>query len=187
MNKKNLICILLLIIVIGVYYNYQKDNDVVTQPVTDLSNTPIYQSDEMITKIYDLSGEIIYKIESAHVRYFDDTDNTEFDLPNFTLYDADHVATWHIKAKKATLTDDKLIYLYQDVQLDNLVPDAQLQQVKTDKAVVDLNTQHVTSKDPVILKGIGFYSTGIGLDGDLQAKTANILENIKTYYNTEAK
>lgn len=188
MNKKNLVCILLIIIVVGVYYNYQKDNDqLVTQSTTNLSDQPVYQSDDMRTDIFDLSGEIIYKIESSNVRHFDDSNNTEFDLPKFTLYDRDNSATWFIQAKKATLTNDKFIYLYTDVQLNNLTPDAQLQKVTTDNAVVDLNTQFVTSKDPVTINGKGFYSTGIGLAGDLHAKTANILENIKTYYNTEVK
>lgn len=188
MNKKNLICILLIIIVVGVYYNYQKNDDQLgTHSSVSLSDEPIYQSDDMITDIYDLSGEIIYKIESSKVRHFDDSNNTEFDSPRFTLYDRERSATWHIQAKEATLTNDKLIYLYHDVQLDNLTPDAQLQQVKTDNAVVDLSTQLVTSKDPVIINGTGFYSTGIGLAGDLHAKTANILENVKTFYNTEAK
>ncbi|MWN04958.1 lipopolysaccharide export system protein LptC [Gilliamella bombicola] len=187
MNKKNLICLLLLIAVIGVYYNYQKGDGVASQSTQDISDKPIYQSDEMLTDIYDLSGELVYKIESSHVRHYDDSDNTEFDLPNFTIYDQQNVATWHIKAKKATLTSNKFLYLYHDVQLDNLTQEAQLKQVKTDNAVVDLTSQLVTSKDPVIINGVGFYSTGIGLAGDLRAKTANILENVKTYYNTEAK
>ncbi|OCG23975.1 LPS export ABC transporter periplasmic protein LptC [Gilliamella sp. wkB108] len=188
MSKKNLICILLIIIVVGVYYNYQKNDDELgTYSTASLSDEPVYRSDEMITYIYDLEGEIIYKIESDKVKHFDDSNNTDFESPHFTIYDQDHIAAWHIQAKKATLTNDKLIYLYQDVQLDNLTPDAQLKQVETDNAVVDLNTQHVTSKDPVIINGTGFYSTGIGLAGDLRAKTANILENIKTFYNTEAK
>ncbi|MWP48206.1 MULTISPECIES: LPS export ABC transporter periplasmic protein LptC [unclassified Gilliamella] len=187
MNKKNLICFLLLIVVIGVYYNYQKGDEVVNQSTLNISDKPIYQSDEMLTDIYDLSGDLIYKIESSNVRHFDDSDNTEFDLPNFTFYDQDHLAAWHIKAKKATLTNDKQLYLYQDVELDNLTQDAQLKQVKTDNAVIDLTSQLVTSKDPVIINGVGFYSTGIGLASDLHSKTANILENVKTYYNTEAK
>lgn len=187
MNKKNLICFLLLIVVIGVYYNYQKGDEVVNQSTLNISDKPIYQSDKMLTDIYDLSGDLIYKIESSNVRHFDDSDNTEFDLPNFTFYEQNHSATWHIKAKKATLTKDKLLYLYDDVQLDNLTQEAQLKQVKTDNAVIDLTSQLVKSKDPVIINGVGFYSTGIGLAGDLHAKTANILENVKTYYNTEAK
>ncbi|OCG20062.1 LPS export ABC transporter periplasmic protein LptC [Gilliamella sp. App2-1] len=187
MNKKNLICFLLLIVVIGVYYNYQKGDDVVSKSTQNISDKPNYQSDEMLTNIYDLSGELIYKIESSNIRHFDDSDNTEFDLPNFTFYDQVHLAAWHIKAKKAILTSDKLLYLYHDVQLDNLTQEAQLKQVKTDNAVIDLTSQLVTSKDPVIVNGVGFYSTGIGLAGDLHAKTANILENVKTYYNTEAK
>ncbi|OCG02193.1 LPS export ABC transporter periplasmic protein LptC [Gilliamella sp. wkB112] len=188
MNKKNLICILLLVVAIAAYYSYrQADNDPTMQPTANLSDSPVYQSDDMITDVYDLSGEMLYKIESNNVRHFDDSNNTEFDLPNFTFYDKENAATWHIQAKRATLTDNKIIYLYQDVQLDNLTPNAQLQQVKTDNAVVDLTTQYVTSKDPVMIKGTGFYSTGVGLASDMRAKTANILENIKTYYNTEAK
>lgn len=187
MNKKNLICLLLLIIVIGAYYNYQKGDEPASKSTQNALDKPIYQSDNMLTNIYDLSGELIYQIESIHVRHFDNSGNTEFDLPNFTFYDQQHLATWHIKAKKATLTNDKHLYLYQDVQLDNLAQDAQLKQVKTDNAVIDLTSQLVTSKDPVIINGVGFYSTGIGLASDLHTKTANILENVKTYYNTEAK
>ncbi|OCG70450.1 LPS export ABC transporter periplasmic protein LptC [Gilliamella sp. Occ3-1] len=187
MNKKNLISFLLLIVVIGVYYNYQKGDEAVEQSTPNISDKPIYQSDEMLTDIYDLSGDLIYKIESSNVRHFDDSDNTEFDLPNFTFYDQNHLATWHIKAKKATLTKDKFLYLYDNVQLDNLTQETQLKQVKTDNAVIDLTSQLVKSKDPVIINGVGFYSTGIGLAGNLHTKTANILENVKTYYNTEVK
>lgn len=188
MNKKNLIWILLLILIIGIYSVYQTEDSVSVAPSNANSpDTPIYQSDEMITNVYDLSGTMVYKIASSKVKHFDSNENTDFDLPNVTLYDQEHAATWHIQAKRATLTNDKLIYLYQDVQLTNLSPDSQLQQVLTDNAVVDLKTQLVTSNDPVKIKGIGFLSTGTGLVGDLREKTANILENIKTYYNTEAQ
>lgn len=187
MNKKILIYILLIIVVIGIYYNYQKNDDSGTISTINLSDTPIYQSDNMVTDIYDLSGKIIYKIESVKVKHFEESNNTEFDLPNLTIYTQEHSSTWHIRAQKATLTNDKLIYLYQDVQLDNLTPSAQLQHVLTDNAVIDLNTQLVTSKDIVTIKGVGFFSTGQGLAGDLRAKTADILENVKTYYNTEAQ
>ncbi|MCX8616993.1 LPS export ABC transporter periplasmic protein LptC [Gilliamella sp. B2923] len=188
MNKKNIICLLLLIVVIGVYYNYQKgDETKVLQSTANLSDTPIYQSDNMVTNVYNLEGEIVYKIESGKVKHFDSSEVTEFDLPNVTLYDQENSATWHITAQRAALTNDKKIYLYSDVQLTNLTPDAQLQKVLTDNAVIDLTTQLVTSKDPITIKGVGYYSTGLGLAGDLQAKTAKILENVKTYYHTEAE
>ena len=188
MNKKNLICLLLLILIVGVYYSYQKNDDVLSTPSnTNQPETPIYQSDDMVTNVYDLSGNMVYKIESGKVKHFDNNENTDFDLPNVTLYDQEHAATWHIQAKRATLTKDKLIYLYQDVTLTNLTPDSQLQQVLTDDAVVDLTTQIVTSKDPVKIRGVGFFSTGLGLIGNLREKTANILENIKTFYNSEAQ
>ena len=142
MNKKNLICIILLILIIGIYYRYQIDDSAsIASSNTNSPDTPIYQSDDMITNVYDLSGSMVYKIESSKVRHFDNTEST----------------------------------------------DSQLQQVLTDNAVVDLKTQLVTSEDQVKIKGIGFFSMGIGLIGDLREKTANILENIKTFYNTEVQ
>jgi lipopolysaccharide export system protein LptC len=188
MNRKNLICVLLIVLVIGIYRVCQTDDNVLNTPSNaNLLDTPIYQSDDMVTNVYALSGNMVYKIESGKVKHFDNTGNTDFDLPNVTLYDQAHTATWHIQAKRATLTKDKLIYLYQGVLLTNLTPDAQLQKILTDNAVVDLKTQLVTSDDPVKINGIGFFSTGIGLVGNLREKKANILENIKTYYNTEAQ
>lgn len=187
MNKKNLIYILLIMVVVGVYYYYQTDDALTAPSTSGSSNQPVYQSEQMTTDVYDLSGEIIYHVESESVKHFDNSNNTEFDSPKFTLYDRENLATWYIQAKQATLTNDKLLYLYKDVQLDNLTPNAQLQQVKTDNAIVDLTTQMVTSTDPVTIIGTGFNSTGVGLSGDLQAKTAKILENVKTHYNTEAK
>jgi len=87
-------------------------------------------------------------------------------------------------AKHATLTRDKLLYLNEQVILTNLLPDSQLHKVMTDNARVDLTTQMVTSSDPVTIEGTNFSSTGTGLLGNLRNKTADILENVKTYYNT---
>ncbi|MDF7671273.1 LPS export ABC transporter periplasmic protein LptC [Orbaceae bacterium ESL0721] len=187
MNKKNLSCILLIILALAIYYYHTENEKQESITTTTVSDQPIYQSDDMTTDIYDISGNLLYKITSNNVKYFDTTDSTEFESPNFTLYDHEQIATWHIQAKQATLTHDKLLYLYHDVELFNLVPNSQLQQVKTDNAKVDLTTQNVTSKDKVVIQGEGFYSTGVGLFGDLHAKTAKILENVKTFYNTEAK
>lgn len=187
MNKKNLICFLLIVILLGVFYLYHADEEShAVDSSMDLSGQPIYQSDNMTTDIYDLSGEIIYKITSDNVKHFDSSNSTEFTSPHLTLFDQEHKPTWHIEAKQATLTDDKLLYLNHDVELNNLTPDAQIKQVKTDNAVVDLTTQLVTSDDPITIKGVGFSSTGTGLAGNLKEKTAKILENVKTLYNTEA-
>lgn len=173
----------MILFVLGTYYYYSNEEDNQTvQATINLSEQPLYQSEQMLTVVYGPSRVPTYKISAAQVRHFDETNNTEFDSPVIIFYDSNHFETWHMQSARALLTNDKWLYLYQDVQLDNLSPDAQLQSIKTDNATVDLTTQFVTSQDPVIIQGAGFYSTGIGLFGDLRQKTANILENVKTHY-----
>lgn len=185
MKKKNAIYILLIILVVGVYY-YQREEyrDNLVETV-DLSTQPIYQSDRMETTIYDPLGNLNYKIIADKVKHFEDTGNTEFQSPDITIYSDDVTETWHILANNATLTRDKQLYLNNKVILQNIFPDAQLQKIITNNAKIDLTTQMVTSSDSVIIEGSHFYSIGMGLLGNLKSKTADILENVKTYYNTQ--
>ncbi|WP_392558929.1 LPS export ABC transporter periplasmic protein LptC [Orbus mooreae] len=184
MNKKSIIYILLIIFIVAIYY-YQREeasSDVVE--TIDLSTQPLYQSDRMETTIYDPLGNLSYKIIANKVQYFEDTGNTLFQSPDITLYNHDIARTWHILANDATLTRDKLLYLNNNVILQNELPDSQLKKIITEHAKVNLKTQVVTSEDAVTIEGTNFTSTGIGLLGNLRSKTADILENVKTYYNT---
>jgi len=183
MKKKNIIYILLIILAMGIYYYQRDDTESPELETIDLSTEPIYQSDRMETTIYDPLGNLSYKIIADNVKHFEDSGETLFQSPNITLYNQDNLITWHILANKATLTRDKLLYLNDKVILKNVLPDAQLQRILTDNAKVDLTTQVVTSDDQVTIEGTSFTSTGTGLLGNLRNKTADILENVKTYYN----
>lgn len=174
---------LLIILAMAIYYYQREDNHVVIQQPIDLSNEPIYQSDNMETVIYDLLGNLSYRITASNVKYFENIGNTEFQEPNITLYNQDHAITWQIIAKYATLTQNKLLYLNEDVVLTNQLTDSQIKEIITDTAKIDLTTQAVTSDGLVTIKGANFTSTGLGLLGNLRNKTADILENVKTYYN----
>jgi len=184
MKKRNIIYILLIILITSIYY-YQRDESPSNNiDVVDLSKQPIYQSDRMETTIYAPTGKLSYKIIANTVKRFDNTGETLFESPDITLYNNNGIKTWHILAKNATLTRDKLLYLNEQVVLINLLPNSQLHKIITDNAKADLTTQMVTSSDQVTIEGTNFSSTGIGLLGNLHDKTADILENVKTYYNT---
>ncbi|RKS86020.1 lipopolysaccharide export system protein LptC [Orbus hercynius] len=184
MKKKNIIYILLIILIIGIYYYQREESNANLVETIDLATQPIYQSDRMETTIYDPVGNLSYKIIASQVKHFDSQGETLFQMPNITLYNRDVIETWHISANQSTLTRDKLLYLEGNVILQNILPDSQLQKIITDNATVDLTTQVVTSKDFVTIEGTNFTSTGTGLFGNLRNKTADILENVKTYYNT---
>lgn len=184
MNKKNGIYLILIILVIGIYY-YQSNSDTPSLVVdNNISEEPTYQSKDMLTVVYDPSGTLMYKIVATQVQYFDQKSETQFTAPNVTLYGTDKTATWTIKANSALLTKQRVLYLKGDVEVNNLSPNAQLERIKTDNADVNLLTQLITSEDEVIIQGPGFYSTGNKLRGNLREKTANLLENVKTYYSS---
>lgn len=174
---------LLIILAMAVYYYQRDDNNSVKQQSIDLSNQPIYQSDNMETVIYDLLGNLSYKITATNVKYFENVGNTEFQDPNIILYNQNNAVTWYIIAKHATLTHNKILYLNENVVLTNQLADSQIKEILTDTAKVNLTTQVITSDCQVTIQGVNFTSTGVGLLGNLRNKTADILENVKTYYN----
>lgn len=184
MNKKNIIYLILIILVIGIYY-YQSDSDRSSLlPENNISEEPTYQSKEMLTVVYDPTGTLIYKIVATQVQYFDQKSETKFEAPYVTLYGNDKTASWTVRANNALLTKQRVLYLKGDVEVNNLSPNAQLERITTDNAEINLLTQLINSEDEVIIQGPGFYSTGNKLQGNLREKTANLLENVKTYYSS---
>lgn len=176
--------ILLITLIVGIYYYQREESSSTLIDTIDLSTQPIYKSDKMETAIYDPQGNLSYQIVAEKVEHYDDNGNTLFISPNITIYNNYMAKSWHIWAKSATLTKDKQLYLNNQVTLQNLLPDSQLKKIITNNAKVDLATQVVTSDDFVTIEGANFTSTGIGLLGNLHSQTADILENVKTYYNT---
>ena len=106
-------------------------------------------------------------------------------LTTFDVNDANKVATWSVKADKAKLTNDRMLYLYGHVEITALTPDSQLRRITTDNAQVNLVTQDVSSDDLVTLYGTTFNSSGLKMRGNLRSKTAKLIEKVRTSYETQ--
>nr|WP_250845199.1 LPS export ABC transporter periplasmic protein LptC [Escherichia coli] len=97
-------------------------------------------------------------IDCQHVEYYSDQAVSWFTQPVLTTFDKDKIPTWSVKADKAKLTNDRMLYLYGHVEVNALVPDSQLRRITTDNAQINLVTQDVTSEDLVTLYGTTFNS-----------------------------
>ena len=97
------------------------------------------------------------------------------------------VPTWSIKADKAKLTNDRMLYLYGHVEINALTEDAQLRKITTDNAQVNLITQDVSSDDLVTLYGTTFNSSGLKMRGNLRSKNAELIEKVRTSYEIQNK
>lgn len=177
-----LLLILVALVLIGLNLT---DTETDGSPVVADTGEPTYQSEHTVTLVYNPVGGLNYKLIAEHVQQFAIEQITWFTRPVATMYDEDKIATWTVKADRAKLTNDKLLYLYGHVEVDSLTPTSQLQHIRTESAVVNLVTQDVSSDDAVTLYGTGFNSKGMKMRGNLRNKTAELIEKVKTSYEIQ--
>ncbi|OTA17514.1 LPS export ABC transporter periplasmic protein LptC [Xenorhabdus vietnamensis] len=181
-----LITILALIALALIGWNLSNVNDDVSSPIVD-DGYPTYQTKEAVTFVYDPAGKLTYKLDADDVKNYTETKLTWFTNPVLTTFDLNaptgtQTATWIVRANKAKLTKDQMLYLYGDVQVNSQIDASQLQQIITDNATVNLTTQDVASDDQVTLTGIDLKSVGMKMRGNLRNKTAELIEKVSTRY-----
>ena len=162
------------------------DKDDTSQYVAN-ANDRTYQSEHTDTVVYSPEGALSYRLIAEHVEYFSDQALSWFTRPVLTTFDTNKVPTCSIKADKAKLTNDRMLYLYGHVEINALTEDAQLRKITTDNAQVNLITQDVASDDLVTLYGTSFNSSGLKMRGNLRSKTAELIEKVRTSYEIQNK
>ncbi|MEX3174435.1 LPS export ABC transporter periplasmic protein LptC [Serratia quinivorans] len=149
------------------------------------SKDPTYQSQHTVTIVYNPTGKLSYKLVAEDVKYYEADELSWFTQPVMTLFDENAVATWSVRADRAKLTKDRMLYLYGHVEVNSLTTTSQLEKIKTDNAQVNLVTQDVASDDEVTLYGTNFTSNGMKMHGNLRAKTAELIDKVKTNYEIQ--
>ncbi|ALB53498.1 LPS export ABC transporter periplasmic protein LptC [Cronobacter universalis] len=156
-------------------------------PTTVNSNEPTYQSEQSNTVVYSPEGALNYRLVAQHVEYFSEEGVSWFTQPVMTTFDTNKVPTWSVKADRAKLTNDRMLYLTGHVEVNALTPDSQLRKITTDKAEINLVTQDVTSDTLVTLYGTSFNSSGLKMRGNLRSKNAELIEKVRTSYEIQNK
>lgn len=146
---------------------------------------PTYQSQHTVTVVYSPTGKLNYKLVAEEVKYYAADELSWFTRPVMTLFSDDAVATWSVRADRAKLTKDRMLYLYGHVEVNSLTTTSQLEKIKTDNARVNLVTQDVYSDDEVTLFGTNFTSNGMKMRGNLRDKTAELIDKVKTNYEIQ--
>lgn len=157
------------------------------EPVIVDNNEPTYTTEHALTRVYNLNGALNYRLVTENVEHFAPESLSWFTKPVMTQYDENKVATWDIRADRAKLTSDHMLYLYGNVVVNALTPDAQLRKITTDNASINLITQDISSDDMVTLYGTSFNSSGMKMRGNLRHKTAKLIEKVKTSYEIQTQ
>ncbi len=157
------------------------------KPVIVNNDEPTYTSEQAITRVYNLTGALNYRLVTENVEHFSADSTSWFTKPVMTQYDEKILATWEISADRAKLTNDRMLYLYGNVVVNALTPDSQLRKITTDNASINLTTQDISSDDQVTLYGTSFNSSGMKMRGNLRDKTAQLIEKVKTSYEIQTQ
>lgn len=184
-TKRWVIILLALVALVLIGINLVDSDD--TAPVAQNTDEPTYKSEDSSTVVYNPAGALNYRLIADHVEYFSDSATSWFTKPVMTVYDEDKIETWAVSADRAKLTEDRMLYLYGNVEVNALTAQAQLRKITTDNAQINLVTQDVTSEDLVTLYGTTFNSQGLKMRGNLRKKTAELIEKVKTSYEIQNK
>ncbi|WP_312455476.1 LPS export ABC transporter periplasmic protein LptC [Pseudescherichia sp.] len=174
---------LAVLVLIGVNLTDRDDDSQVAINNSD----PTYRSEHTDTVVYSPEGALNYRLIAQHVEYFSDQAVSWFTQPVLTTFDENKVPTWSIRSDKAKLTDDRMLYLYGNVEVNALTAESQLRKITTDNAQINLITQDVTSNDLVTLYGTTFNSSGLKMRGNLRSKNAELIEKVRTSYEIQNK
>lgn len=184
-TRRWVIILLSLVALILIGLNLASTDDTTLQEISP--DDPTYTSEHTDTVVYTPEGALNYRLIAEHVEYFSAQELSWFTRPVMTTFDTNKVPTWSIKADKAKLTKDRMLYLYGHVEVDALTADSQLRKITTDNAQINLVTQDVTSDDMVTLYGTTFNSSGLKMRGNLRSKTAELIEKVRTSYEIQNK
>lgn len=189
MSKTQKIFTVLLSIIALVLIGLQQTENINNNQLIIDYNTdqPTYQSQHMVTLAYEPTGMLGYRLVADEVKHYAELKDTWFTKPLLTVYDKNTEASWTIKSDQAKLTNSRQLYLYGHIQVENLEPNPQIKQIIADNAHIDLITQDITSDSEVTLLGPFFSSTGLRMSGNLQERTANLIDNVVTKYTPQSQ
>ncbi|MBY3788455.1 LPS export ABC transporter periplasmic protein LptC [Photobacterium carnosum] len=182
MTFKKLFYVLLMIICawLGYYLLEQYwQQDVQVKPNDE---KPMFIGSKVSNTNFDLKGIRQYQIDAEHLEHFNVSGETTFTQPVLWIFRQGQDAEWRISANNAKLEQDKILHLQGNVRIFNLLPDSDIQVIKTDNLRLNLVNKDFSTNDHVTINGPVFQNQGDGMKGNMDRNVATLLKNVKGRY-----
>ncbi|AUI87047.1 LPS export ABC transporter periplasmic protein LptC [Vibrio azureus] len=176
------IYLLLLVIVAWCgYYLFAPSTNDATQIASD-TEQPIFSGHKLENITYGKDGLRSYSIQAEKLDHYSASGETIFAQPTLMVYREGSTLEWKMSAVKAVLDQQKVLTLYDDVLMQNLLPDASFKTLSTDKVVINLTSRDFKADQKVKLLGPKFETTGGAMHGNLKANTATLTDEVQGRY-----
>ena len=183
MNKRITALLLVIMATLLGWMQYQaKDETNGLDNLIKKEGMPDYTGNRMSTSVFDLEGKPEYYAEAEEIKRYEESEKTEFTNPLVNLFDKlTALKQWKLSADHAEINAERILTLSGHVTLQALEPTSKLQRIETDHLSVNLITQDVFTDSEVKSQGLGFTTSGIGLNGNLKQQVATLLKDVKSY------
>ncbi|AMA65005.1 Lipopolysaccharide export system protein LptC [Candidatus Arsenophonus lipoptenae] len=175
----NIILTIIILSLIG--WNLSSFNQSSTSIIIN-KNQPNYQTGNAVMHLFNPKGKLDYKLIIDKFYYFSSDKISFFINPILTIYNIKKIPTWTIRANKAKLINDNMLYLYGDIQINNLNINSELKKILMEEGIINLLTRDISSNNQVTIIGRGLKSIGMKMLGNINTNTAELIEDVKTYY-----
>lgn len=178
---------LLSICVYSAYYlltQYYLQTDVQVKPSIE---RPLFTGTHVKSTNYNDQGIRSYELNSVHLEHYQQLDETHFSEPVLWTYREGIEQKWRVSSDFAVLKSNRILNMTGHVKIFNLLPDAQIKIINTEKLTLDLVTQDFWSNTPTDISGIGFRTQGERVKGNFGSHQMELIEQVNSTYETKIK
>lgn len=182
--RKSLVLMVVMLVLLAAYLWFRpQDSDMATQ--ADREFQPDYIAEQVTLRIYDKDGYIADHVQASKLEHFEQLGFTLFNLPRYTLFNAEHQPAWEISSLHAVWFPEDKIILEQQVVLQNLLPGELVERIETSSLQLLLPEKKIQTHEAVAIKGLGFNVNGIGLEARLSDRHLLLNRHLETTYHNE--
>ena len=182
--KKALFMLVFILVLTATYIRFNQTEQLNLNDA-DRELLPDYIAEQVTRTLYDGQGYVADHIKAERLEFFERLGFTQFEKPEYTLFDAEHQPAWKVTSQFGIwLPDDKII-LEQQVRIVNVSGSELIDRIDTDNLELLLPSKMLQTSAPVKIIGKGFYINGIGLQADLAQQNLRIVKHLETVYANE--
>jgi len=154
----------------------------VNKPEGDIVLEPNYKAINLNSRLYDKAGKLSHQVAADKMEHYEELGFTVFENPVYTLYMEDG-QPWQVSASEATLYGNSRIQLEREVKIVNLRSEEFVKEITTEYIEIDLQAKTLSSDQEVMIKGVNYYVTSIGLFGNLSTQQYELRDHVQTQFD----
>ena len=155
------------------------------QQVELSAERPLFTSRGIETTSYDQAGLRNYQLYSKYLEHFTSNDETHFDAPLLHTFKEGSIKEWRISSDEALLVSKHILVMTGNVEIHNLLPNAQLKTITTDRITLDLNSRDFWTDTEIHITGANFTTQGKSAKGNFDTQYMELMEQVKTVYESD--